>query len=227
MLEATNPLHEGGQAALDLDHRRALPQSFGVEVREDQARLRSPRQPDIEHGSFTRLQNLAGLNQPASSSLRPLPQPHVVAGIAVGQARLAEHRVLKREALLVSSTSSGSIRRRCTRLSVLIFFAARTAGRFIRISAKLCCAGSCGLSFAESAMTDHAARRAGEFQRVYFPSCPARGAAPRAPPGYFHKEIVLVLYCQHGAGWEADDRQGNDRRGLGSAGCIERSQWRR
>jgi hypothetical protein len=27
-----------------------------------------------------------------------------------------------------------------------------------------------------------------------------------------------VLYCNHGAGWEADDRQGNARRGLGSAG---------
>ena len=31
-VEAADPLHEGGQAALDLDHRRALPQGFGVQV---------------------------------------------------------------------------------------------------------------------------------------------------------------------------------------------------
>jgi hypothetical protein len=32
-----------------------------------------------------------------------------------------------------------------------------------------------------------------------------------------------VLECARGTGWDADDRQGNEPWGLGSAGCIEGS----
>ena len=61
------------------------------------------------------------------------------------------------------------------RLKAVARFPARTAGRFTSMSARLCCAGSCGLSFIESAMIDSLPDATGGFQ-----GCDLSGKGPFA-----------------------------------------------
>ncbi|MGH7105054.1 MAG: hypothetical protein ACREFT_00895 [Acetobacteraceae bacterium] len=64
---------------------------------EDQSRLCSPRQTEAFPSIGLRIERLACFDQQQYGTLVALPFPHVVTGIPVGQAGLAEHCVLKRQ----------------------------------------------------------------------------------------------------------------------------------
>src|SRR5258708_5544602 len=70
------------------------------------------------------------------------------------------------------------MRRRCTRLNVLTFFTARTAGRFVRISARL----PFGFPSTQTVMTDTLPDRAAEFHAALLSTRGARGRCPLALP---------------------------------------------
>jgi hypothetical protein len=72
-VKTSNALHESGKAVLNLDDRRILPQSFGVQVGQNQARLRSPRQANIDKLSCRRVDNTARLNSKQDAALLSFP----------------------------------------------------------------------------------------------------------------------------------------------------------
>ena len=130
------------------------------------------------------------LNLQGNAAVDALPLPHIVAGVAAGQARLAECGMPKRKPVIllgVNRLDQAAV----NAARAFACFGIRTAGRFTRLSVKLRCAGSCGLSFTESAMP-HVARAAPRFPRPDLAVVPCEGALPpRAPPGYLNKEISM------------------------------------
>src|SRR4051794_944097 len=70
-------------------------------MRKDQARFSSPRQADCNSSANARIKDTASLNFEKCDTLRPLPQPHVIAGVPVRQSGLTENCMLKRKARLV------------------------------------------------------------------------------------------------------------------------------
>src|SRR5215211_2149530 len=85
---------EGRQAVLDLDERRTRPQRLGVEIVQDQPRLWPERQSDIDELAFFRVQGPASLDLQMRVALDPVPEPGILARIAVGHDGLAQHGVL-------------------------------------------------------------------------------------------------------------------------------------
>ena len=128
------------------------------------------------------------LNLHGKAAVDALPLPHIVAGAASGQARLAECGMLKRKPVIllgINRLDQAAV----NAARVFACFGIRTAGTVTRLSVKLRCAGSCGLSFTESAMP-HVARAGPRFPRPGLAVVPCEGTLPpRAPPGYLNKEI--------------------------------------
>ena len=89
---------EGCEAVLDLDFRRAGAQRFGVEMGKDQPGLGPEGQAERERARRSRVQGLTGLDLQMRRG--PCIRSHIrtaVARIPVGQAGLAEHRMLEED----------------------------------------------------------------------------------------------------------------------------------